>query len=725
MHNPAKFLARTCVFACLLFVGIACSDKDDFLDSGNNQAAQTETNLFNFSTSQEVDLVVDYSDFEANVPVFFSVYNTNPFVNENTTAEYIDENIKPLFSGYTGRNGKFDATITLPAYAKRLHIVTGNFLVGLRRTMTTVENGKARMLVKNPLRDASTRRAVKRVAGAGESTNDITKMKNLYENNGKQIYKPWYTPLGTWNSASGRPDYLLDKASASPGLVFTDEEFDGLYATACSALNSGTSVKENYRANSDMTLNKDSEVSITMLGSSTCWNSSLGYYYYTGDAPTDKMKLNIIMIFPNTQDGEWPRGNYPNNKYNGNIGTLRGDVVQLKYYPNIANGDFSGETTIFPAGTKIGFILKSNGWGCLGKDYAVNSSYNNYKPVWATSTDGLSASYESGKNYSNPNGESRTAKFSFDAVNGNKYAIISFEDANDDKDYDDLVFALTPANAFTEVAGIESRQASTFGVYGFEDKWPKAHDYDMNDALIQVEHVKEFYAHAGADSTLVKETFNFITDHNYVTLTNSFGVRLNTKAQIATIYVNKAATGTAPDPSAATTKNTINSGVKSAVYSHPDFTPVLQSKSDANGEYYFYFNDAINSDHGKTTYSIEVTYNEAQSDSKASVKAFLCRKEGSYYWEVHPPFDAPSPKVKTSYFGKDDDCSDYANKKNYYTSKEQYPFAFYLAGVQMKDFRKTLLDASNEGVPIDQLFPLFIDWSKSNGIRNENWYTAE
>ena len=720
MRNPANFFARTLSFALILFVGVSCHDTDEFFsEEKDGKTVTKDVNTFDFSTSQEVDLIVDYSEFDANVPVFFSVYNTNPFVNENTITEYIDESIQPIFSGYTDKNGKFDQTITLPAYAKRLHIVTGNFLVGLRRTMTTVENGEARMLVKNPLRDAVTRSVITRVAGAGEPTNDITKMKNLYEHNGTQIYKPWYTPLGKWNSASGRPYYLLDKATAKPGLVFTDEEFDGLYATACSALNSGTSVKETYRANSDMTVIKDSEVSITMLGSSTCWNSSLGYYYYTGDVPTNKKDMNIIMIFPNTQDGEWPRGSYPNNKYNGNIGALRGDVVQLMYYPNIANGDLSGGTKIFPAGTKIGFILKSNGWGCLGKDYAVNGSYSNYKPVWATSTDGLSTSNETGKTYSNPNGESRTAKFSFDAVNGNKYVIISFEDANDDKDYDDLVFALNPANAFTEVAGVESKQTSTYGVYGFEDKWPKAHDYDMNDAVIQVEHVKEFYAHAGADETLVKETFNFVTDHNYITETNSFGVKLSTKAKIATIYVNKAATGTAPDPSTATKMD------NKLYYWHPDFTFHKQNTSNANGEYYVYFNDAINGDRGKTTYSIEVSYNEAQKGSMASVKVFLCRKDGSTYWEVHPPYDAPSPKVNTKYFGKDDDCSDYANKKNFYTSKEAYPFAFYLDGVKMDCFRNTLLDASKESVPIDQLFPLFIGWSKSNGINNQDWYVIE
>lgn len=722
MCYSVKKFTRACVFACALFAIFSCKDNDDYLTKEEGSSPK-EVNYFDFSTTQDVDLIVDYSAFKIYGPVWFSVYTVNPYVNEMTATEYINENIKPIFSGYTDAKGKFDATVTLPAYAKVLHIVTGNFFVYDRRIVTEIVNGRA--MAKAVNQKAAAARRVTRVVGEGESTDNITKMKNLYEHNGTQVYKPWYTPLGTWNSASGRPDYLLDKETAGPGLVFTDEEFDGLYATACSALNSGTSVKETYRANSDMTLIKDSEISITMLGSSTCWNSSLGYYYYTGDAPTNKLDLNIIMIFPNTQDGEWPRGSYPNNDYKGNIGTLRGDVVQLMYYPPMTDGslDFENGTTQFPSGTKIGFILKSNGWGCLGSDYAVNGSYKNYKPVWASSTDGLSASYETGKTYSNPDGESRTAKFSFESAAGNKYAIISFEDANDDKDYDDLVFALNPANAFEEVAGIENRESSTFGVYGFEDKWPKAHDYDMNDGLIEVEHVKEFYCHAGTnDSTLVKETFNIRTDHNRIDLSNSFGIMLNTKAQIATIYANKAPSGTAPDPSVATTKNTINSSLKSAVYSHPNFTTVLQSKSDNNGVYYFYMNDIYNGDKRKTTYSIEVTYQTAQTDSKASVRAFLCRKTGSTYLEVHTPFEAPGPKVNTSYFGKDNDCSDHANKKNYYTCNTDYPFAFYLAGVTLDDFNTTLLDPAKESIPIDEQFLQFLGWARSDGKTNTDWY---
>lgn len=186
-----------------------------------------------------------------------------------------------------------------------------------------------------------------------------------------------------------------------------------------------------------------------------------------------------------------PRGSYPNNNYLGNIGTLRGDVVQLMYYPPTADGgiDTSKGSTIFPAGTKIGFMLKTNAWGQRGKDYAVNgnttSSYYKKQNIWASSTDGLSFAPDGGK-CPNDDGEARSAKFAYKAPNGNEYVVVSFEDACDDKDYDDLMFALNPANAFdfSDVAQIESKRVTVEGVYGFEDKWPEAGDYDKGQEVL-------------------------------------------------------------------------------------------------------------------------------------------------------------------------------------------------------------------------------------------------
>ena len=723
MHTPARFLARTCTFACVLFVASACKDTDDYFAADKSKTTTIEANAFDFSTTQDVDLIVDYSEFDAKIPVFFSIYNVNPFVNENTNTEYIDENIKPIFSGYTGKDGKFDETVTLPAYAKRLHVVTGNFLVGLRRTMTTVENGQAVMIVKNPMRDAATRAATTRVAGAGTATNDLSKMKHLYcKTDGSQVYKPWTTPLGTWNSASGRPNYLMAKTTAniSKGLVFTQDEINGLYGTACDALNSGTSLKESYRAASDLRLTKSSEVSITALGSSTCWNSSLGYYYYNeSNPPQSKMDLNIIMIFPNTQDGQWPRGSYPNNNYNGNIGAVRGDVIQLKYYPNIANGDFSGETTMFPAGTKIGFILKTNAWGQRGNDYTVyagTSSYAGKKNIWASSTEGLSAAFDSGVKFPNPNGEARSAKFAYTAPNGNKYVVVSFEDACDDKDYDDLMFALNPANAFDfgNVAKIESQKSVVYGVYGFEDKWPEDGDYDMNDLMIDCRHELEFYTHPDGSKKLNKEVFYLTPYHNYITFKNGLAVDLQ-GSDIATVYVNKLRKGEttfAKDPDKMYNK----------MYYY-----LSEFGWDKGEPRMWYLTDDITKEEG-VTYVFEVTYTKAISKGQSTIRPFLWRKQDNgKQLEVHLPWVEPTKKADTSLFGTKADRSDPTQKKSngqkmYYVGSGQFPFAFYLEGVTIDAFKETTLKPENESKRIDTFFPEFLEWSISEGKKNSDWY---
>ena len=724
--ETTKFITRLCIVACFCALAVSCTDKDDFFEKEHTSPEEKTAKVFDFSTSQQTDLIVDYSEFKANIPVFFSVYNTNPIVNENKIGEYIDETIKPIYAGYTDKNGVFDETVTLPAYAKVLHIVTGNFLVGLRRTVVEVVNGEARAIVENPMKDvqkAPEINAARRVAGAGSPTNDLSQMKHLYQkNDGTQAFKPWVTPLGTWNSASGRPDYLLDKTNSTliaKGLVFTQQEINGMYGTACDALNSGTNLKEQYRAAADLRLLKDSEVSITALGSSTCWNSSLGYYYYNENTPPQsKMDLNIIMLFPNTQDGEWPRGGYPNNNYNGNIGTLRGDVVQLMYYPPTADGgiDTSNGTTIFPAGTKIGFMLKTNAWGQRGTNYAVvgGGTWSKKQNIWASSTDGLSFAPDGGSK-PNPNGEARSAKFAYTAPNGNEYVVVSFEDACDDKDYDDLMFALNPANAFdySDVAQIESRRVTVEGVYGFEDKWPEEGDYDMNDLMIDCKHELEYYTHEDGSKKLNKERFYLTPYHNYITLQDGLAVDLQA-SDIQTLYVTKI-------PAGQTTQKTTDKMVDKKYYYLSEFT---WDKSESR---MWYLTDDIRKEEG-VTYVFEVTYTKAVNKGQCTIRPFLWRKlDNGKHLEVHLPWVSPTNKADTSLFGTKADRSNpnvtrSNGQKMYYVGSGEFPFAFYLEGVSIDVFKNTVLKRENESLRIDTFFPQFLDWSISEGKNSSDWY---
>ena len=661
-------------------------------------------NSFDFSTVQKVNLSVDYSAFKTYGPVFFGVYTENPIiVVEDAPDDRWNENVKPIYEDYTESNGKFNAAIELPAYAQHLYIATGNFFTGMMVMEADVKNGAASVVAED--HQVATTRGWTRAEGPGVSTDDLSKLKLTYTVNSsgkatERVYNDWKNWLGTWNSASGRPNYLLNKAAADSKLVISEEEMEGLYAAVGTAFVSGSTMNDEYSSYPDLLLTQDSEVTFTLLGGSTCWKSTLGYYYYTDDnKPTKPSDINIIMLFPNTQDGQWARYDLKNGEdYNG-IGVNRGDVVQLMYYPNIANDDNTGATTVFPKGTRIGFILKTQGWAMQGNNYSIrckgNKYYNNKYNTWCATTDGLSycsplGSSQSNNPFLNPNGDSRGAKFSYKTKNGDNFTIISFEDAMDDQDFDDLIFALKPVGVFAPVPEIANKKSSTTGVYAFEDLWPNKGDYDLNDAVVNAKHEKEF----NDKGKIIKETFYLTTYQNYVTLTSGLALTLNTKKEPSSIAMKKMA----PEAAEAEDANFTKDG--NVYHLTEDFTGELG-----------------------TTYILELTYNTPLNSSEelASIQPFIYRREGDKNWEVHIPMEAPTAKMKTSYFGKGDDRSNPDNGL-YFVRQGNYPFAFYLKGADISVFEETILKRENESKSIDQLFPHFLDWSISNGETNQDWY---
>lgn len=705
LANLSRNLGKVCLGFMLGVSMTACVDKSLYETSVDPDGYMPgeAPNSFDFSTVQKVNLNVDYSAYKTYGPVFFGVYTENPIIEvEDAPDDQWNEDVKPVYEDYTEENGKFNAVVELPTYAQHLYIATGNFFTGMLLLEADVKDGVASVVAEN-LRTVTTR-GTTRAEGPGVSTDDLSTLNltNMIDDNGnvtsEKKYNDWKNWLGSWNSASGRPDYLLNKATADPKLVISDDEMEGLYATVSSAFVSGSAMNEEYCSYPDLLLQQDSEVTFTLLGGSTCWNSTLGYYYYTDDnKPTKTTDINIIMLFPNTQDGQWARAELKNlRSYNGNIGTLRGDVVRLMYYPNIANNDKSGATTVFPKGTRIGFILKTQSWAMQGKDYALNiGAFSGQKKYncWCTTTDGLSYGKklkgDNGK-YPNLEGQSRGAKFSYKASNGDTYTLISFEDAMDDLDYDDLIFALKPVGVFAPVPEIANKKSSTTGVYAFEDLWPNKGDYDLNDAIVNAKHEKEF----NDKGKIIKETFYLTTYQNYVTLTSGLALTLNTKKEPSNIAMKKMA----PESTEAEDANFTKDG--NVYHLTEDFTGELG-----------------------TTYILEITYNTPLNSSEelASIQPFIYRQEGDKNWEVHIPMEAPTAKMNTSYFGKGDDRSN-SDKGLYFVRQGNYPFAFYLKGADISAFEETILKRENESIPINEFFPGFLDWSTSGGITNQDWY---
>jgi LruC domain-containing protein len=260
----------------------------------------------------------------------------------------------------------------------------------------------------------------------------------------------------------------------------------------------------------------------------------------------------------------------------------------------------------------------------------------------------------------------------------------------DDTDFDDLIFALKPVGVFAPLPEIANRKSSTTGVYAFEDKWPSKGDYDLNDAVVNAKHEREF----DSNGKIIKETFYLTTYQNYVELTSGLALTLNTQVNPKSIAMKKIAPG----------------------------STVAEEASFVKDRAVYYLTDDIKAEIG-TTYILELTYNTAldSSSKMASIQPFIYRSEGTQNWEVHIPMEAPTTKMNTSYFGKDDDCSDQIHGL-FFVRQGNYPFAFYLKNADINAFKETILKRENESIPIDQFFPGFLDWSISGGTYSADWY---
>ena len=329
----------------------------------------------------------------------------------------------------------------------------------------------------------------------------------------------------------------------------------------------------------------------------------------------------------------------------------------------------SGATKIFPKGTRIGFILKSNGWG-MQKTVGDKKYYNCYLGerkdaptvsrqynAWASSTDGLSYSTDDrdqnkadNGTYAKPNpeGQARTAKFAYENAQGKQYAIVSFEDACNDDENDAVV--------------------------DFEQVWTwKTPDVNTTE------------------SKIYKEAVKLTTYQNYVTLKSGLAVTIENKVK----------------PTSVKMKTIKGSDVKEANFEKDDNTYLLTDN----------IKETL-----LTQFIIEFEYSDGITESqKSTVKPFIYRNEGEGRWEVHIPFEAPTIKMITSYFGTEDDKS-VPSENKFYVREGNYPFAFFLSGTTIEPFKNTILLRDNEKKPIDELYPKFREWSTSKGSNNSDWY---
>lgn len=637
----------------VIVVGISsCVDSDKDL---YQEAPGTEINTSNFSTIQKVQVEIDYSNSESRVP--FSIYDGNPLIEgENTTI--LKENVQALDGAWTDEQGKFTATVELPAYVSNVYIVS---------TSPFARQAIPGKIVNGVLKVSDTDEQLTTRASYRESTRfDRNRFNNL----------GWNTNLGSFDDRSGVIDYAYK--GNDPKLTLSKSEMNELRTTVSKVLNTLGSCPEEYRTQADLYVEEDeTAVVLTALRGWTCWNSSLGYYYYRYDqAPASLKDVKVYAVFPNTQM-TWNNGSLQASPQ----GIKEGTAVQLKYFddPEYPKGKN------FPKGYYLGFILACNAWNTYFTGF---NSYTLTEGFYASSTKGFSTKVNSGIDV-------RTAMFK----DKNSNIAIAFEDFMDDQNFTDVVFSLKANPEITNVPRVDEDLNTTIektGVYAFEDEWPKAGDYDMNDVLVQYTYQKVF----NIFNEILSESFTFKTLYNKSTVfTNGLGFILSNEgnAQSIEYFIRKE-----------NEKNfTVASGADK--FTHESNAIILTDnvKTNPNAEY-------------KVTFK----YGDKNSNKKqeTSIDAFIYRpsKEGNRL-EVHCPMKKPTSKVDTSLFGQYEDCSK-PNEGIYYVSNQEniYPFAFYLSNANANDIAELKNFDKNEKKSISEIYPKFIDWAKYG--TNADWY---
>ena len=707
--NTIKGFAMSMIMAAAMTF-VSCADWD-MPHYGAAQPDQTINNFDFSTTSGEITLNVSYAGCGVKTPVFFELYDEEPITwNEEGNGYVMKEDVKALYSAYTDENCVFSGTITLPAYVEKVWVYSPAFFAKTLMEANVVSNTITVSDTEGVTR--STRAATRAAEEEGYSYMTRTDVSKEYQS-GKR-WKEW---LGTYDS-NGKVNYVYKGKDLVPDA--------SIYTEHSQVIKSSKSCPTQLRNASDLEIKNSAEVVITYLGGNTCWNSSLGYYYYkVGQEPKSIEDANVIMIFPNTQDGKWEKTTQDADRQKAGVDRMTS--VKLKYYPKIEQDSKEGATDVFPAGYKVGLVLATNAWS-KRLEYENNSkkNYLNENRYYRAATLNTLTVRQNGSSTELP------VVASYYTIDKG-FVVASFEDdykfddrIGNDQNFSDVVVAIgtNPVKAIADLSTFKmwmnadgnelvTLEETLKGTYLFEDLWPQKGDYDMNDAC--VEYIQGTYKDYWNDT--YGETFSFKPRQNFATKKNGIAFRLigGDRAEVNT-------------QGRTTGKRISGYHIPAEVklyLGNKDITEQLEY--DKENQIFYVIPDTKKNP--GLTYTVEFLhipdgspqyYERNYKEYKSQIDVFLYRKEGDKNWEVHTKGMEPTPKMNFDYFGKGDDLSKPADGI-YYVRAGNYPYALFLDGQQIDKMSK-IFDIENEGFTLDMMYPKYTKWVETEGKENPDWY---
>lgn len=380
-----KCILQNSLWNLVLLLLVSCSDTDlKEIGTGDSYGRQ---NAIAEIGAQPVMFNLKY-DVPDGYRVSFEVYGENPLETQGGLLVK-KSNLSPIFTGITNGRGEYMLSRLLPEQAGDLYVYSS--YIGVPSLLYgRIANGTADFKEVEQSRDDAETKAL-----LGWSDNFP------------------YLKLGGWNSL-GKPDYITKKENVSSSILKAINQ----------AFPEWKSAAPEYRKRTDIYVQKDAQIWVSMLHSGSLFDNVLGYFSYKGDIKdVDPASIKEIIAFPRASIVRLLSS-----------GLKAGEAVQLKYY----NPETGRLENTFPQGTSIGWVLRSDGYNLLNRTISDGKFRFYSYPEWNP---------ESGN-------KSHTVLFKKD-----NFVVVGFEDLPNERinllkgdgDCNDLMFHVSsyPADAIT------------------------------------------------------------------------------------------------------------------------------------------------------------------------------------------------------------------------------------------------------------------------------------
>jgi len=677
-------LLLTGIIATTLSFTSCLNDNYDTVASTNSYAG------FDFKTTKEIKVNVQTlsNTNEALTGVQVELYTKNPLTSTGVLVDSIQSNL--IFKGLTLADGKMTATIAPATSVDSIYALVN--YVGLE-SHQVIQFGSADEI--SFIFGGSSAQSVKAMTAPQKVVSDgIWYITNFWKVN--DLYA-----LATWNS-SGVPANLEATNDVISASLLAD-----INASLPESKPVPTYHPEYLESTEDgsIVLIEDAEVWVTFVHEGAGYTNALSYYSYpTATPPASKAEIKYNTIV------------FPNVSFSGSGGNLKsGNKVRLMYFDQ-ANNRY---TNVFPAGTSVSWMIRSNGWNgsTVGNGYYSYFSNSAFNPETNVSL------------------RKHNIILKDDA---RKLLLIGFEDLRrdngSDNDFNDAVFyaTVTPYTAVktgiyktidtpvdTDGDGVTDTKdeypndatkaynnyypaKDVKGTLAFEDLWPSKGDYDFNDMVVDY----NFNQITNAQNKVVEIDASLTLRAIGAHYANSFALQLNTAPENIGSVTGQNITKNIFTISANGTEANQD---KAVIVAFDDAYKVM-------GKTGGYVNTVTGSSYtSPKTIDLKINFSTpvATADlGSAPYNPFIVVNE-TRGREVHLPGYAPTALVDLTLFGKSQDDSDPSTGK-YYTSDKYLPWALNIP-VQF--------DYPAEKEDITKAYLMFNTWALGSGATYTDWYT--